>query len=202
MERKLTIQDKPEPKIKYPIHSLIKRRWSPRAFSSKEIQEDIALSLFEAARWAPSSYNEQPWRFIYAMREDWATFNNLASCLLPGNIEWAKQAPMLVLAIVKKTYSHNGRNYPHAWHDLGLALGNFTIEATSRDLYIRQMGGFLAEKAKEKFNIPNDFDAATMLAVGYLGNPDQLPEGFNEIELKPQQRKPLDEIVFRGTFSL
>ncbi|NER06095.1 MAG: nitroreductase family protein [Okeania sp. SIO3C4] len=195
-----TVQDKPEPDVLNEIHPLIRRRWSPRGFSDKPITEDIAMSLFEAARWAPSSYNEQPWRFIYAMKNDEEAFQKLCSCLVPGNVEWAKNAPMLVLAVAKKTYSHNGKHYRHSMHDLGLALGNFTVEATSRDLYLRQMGGFVVDKSREVFEIPNDYEPATMVAVGYLGSVESLTDNFVKTEYKQQVRKPIEELVFNGFF--
>lgn len=191
---------KPAANTQHTIHPLIAKRWSPRAFSTQQIDRETILSLFEAARWAPSSYNEQPWRFIYATPEQPEAFAKLAACLVPGNKEWAEQAPLLVAAITRNTYSGNGKVYRHNMHDLGLALGNLTIEATSRELYLRQMGGFDAERLRQSFDIPAEYQPATMLAIGYLGQPEQLPEAFRGAEWKAQQRKPLDDIAFEGYF--
>ncbi|MEN9445028.1 MAG: hypothetical protein RIS47_1919, partial [Bacteroidota bacterium] len=165
---------KPHPITTFDIHPLLAKRWSPRAFSKKLIEKESIMALFEAARWAPSAYNEQPWRFIYAGADNVNGFERLSSCLMGFNAGWATKAPLLVVAIAKDNSSHNDKPNPHAWHDLGLALGNLTLEATARDLYMRQMGGFDANKVAELYNLPAGFKAVTMLAIGYLGDASEL----------------------------
>lgn len=187
---------KPETQLEFPVHPLIEKRWSPRAFADKPLGREVMFQLFEAARWAASSYNEQPWRFIFAFRDDIAAFRKLFDCLSDFNQEWVKSAPALMLVLAKKTYSHNKAVHQQALHDVGLAMGNLSLQATSLDLYVHSMGGFDAAKAREVFNIPDDFQTVTMVAVGYLGKPDSLPEDLKTRETAVRQRKPLSELVF------
>ncbi len=180
------------------IHELLRRRKSPRAFSKEIMAKKDLMRLFEAARWAASSSNEQPWRFIFATKNEPENFEALVECLNPGNKIWASQAPVLVITIAKIFFNSNKAFNRHAWHDVGLATGNFMFQAMSMDLYVHPMAGFDHELAREKFNIPEGYEPATMMAVGYLGNADQLPEKLRERELAPRTRLPLDELVFSG----
>ncbi|MDE5417173.1 nitroreductase family protein [Labilibaculum sp. DW002] len=180
------------------IHELIDTRWSPRAFSDQEIEEEKVVKLFEAASYAPSCFNEQPWRFIYATKEYAERYEQLLSCLVEFNQMWVKTAPMIILTLVSKKFAQNGKVNHHAAHDLGLAIGNMSAQATSMDLYMHQMAGFSVEKAREMFEIPDDFDVLTMIAVGYIGNPDVLPENIREMESNKRERKPLNKILFDG----
>src|SRR6056297_1732879 len=127
----------------YPIHNLIQQRWSPRSFSDEPVEGELLNQLFEAARWAPSSYNEQPWRFIVARKEDQEAYKQLASVMNEFNQSWATDAPVLVLALTKTTFDLDGRDNPHAGHDLGQAIAHLTFEATKNDLYVHQMAGIL-----------------------------------------------------------
>ncbi len=182
----------------YPIHKLLKKRWSPRAFSEKSIDTELLNQLFEAARWAPSSYNEQPWRFIVARKNDTEAYEKLASVMNEFNQSWAMDAPVLVLALTKTTFGLDGRDNPHAGHDLGQAIAHLTFEATKNDLYVHQMAGISPEKARELYDISNDYNPMTMFAIGYKGQPESLDEKMQKQETSPRIRKDLDEILFEG----
>ena len=180
----------------YPIHELLTARWSPYAFEDRSVEDSDIRSLFEAARWAPSSYNEQPWSYIVARREEPEEFNKLLSCLVEGNQEWAKAAPVLVLCVVTLRFTRNNKENRAAVHDLGLAAENLVLEATSRGLSVHQMIGIEPEKAREIYNIPEGSEAWTAMAIGYRGEPTNLPEGLKGRDLTPRTRKRLAEFVF------
>ncbi|MCH6585395.1 MAG: nitroreductase family protein [Proteobacteria bacterium] len=182
----------------YPIHELLAERWSPYAFDDRPVPEADLRSLFEAARWAPSSYNEQPWRYIVCTKDDPEQFQRLLSCLVDGNQIWAKAAPVLALGVVSLRFARNAKDNRAAVHDLGLAAGNLLLEATTRGLFVHQMIGILPDKAREIYGIPEGFEAWTALAIGYKGDPMSLPDQLRERDLAPRQRKPLREFVFSG----
>jgi len=182
----------------YPIHELLADRWSPYAFADRPVPEADLRSLFEAARWAPSSYNEQPWRYIVATQNDPEQFQRLLSCLVDGNQLWAKAAPILVLGVVSLRFARNAKDNRAAVHDLGLAAGNLLLEATARGLFVHQMIGILPDKARDIYGIPEGFEAWTGLAIGYKADPANLPDPLRERDLAPRQRKPLPEFVFSG----
>lgn len=182
----------------YPIHELLTERWSPYAFQDKAVPEGDLRSLFEAARWAPSSYNEQPWSYIVATKENPEEFERLLSCLVETNQVWAKAAPALALGIVSRRFKRNDNINRAAVHDLGLATGSLLVEATARGLCVHQMIGILPDKARETYQIPEGFEVWTGIAIGYKGDPDQLPEPLKERDLKLRPRKPLKEFVFTG----
>ncbi len=183
------------------IHELIDKRWSPRAFSEKEIVTEKIEKLFEAASYAASCFNEQPWRFIYATKEYTERYDQLLSCLVEFNQMWVKTAPMIIMTLVSTKFAQNQKMNHHARHDLGLAIGNMSVQAMSMNLYMHQMAGFNVEKAREMFEIPTDFDIVTMIAVGYLGDPKQLPENIREIESNKRERRSLDKILFDGDWA-
>lgn len=187
-----------EAKVSYPILDVIANRWSPRAFDDRIVEDKVLMSLFEAARWAPSSMNEQPWRFIYTHKGT-STHAKIVETLMEGNKHWARNAPVLLLTLVKKTHS-NGSTNGAALHDLGLAMGNLSIQATNEGIGLHQMGGFSAEKAVELFTIPEEYSAVTAVALGYFGDPDQLPDGLKERELSERKRLPLASIVYKDQF--
>ena len=188
------------PDTQYPIHALLQKRWSPRAFSGKTVSTEALGSLFEAARWAASCYNEQPWRYIVARKEDTEEYDRLMSCLVEGNQAWAMQAPVLMLAVTKKTFTFNDKPNAHARHDLGLATAGMMLQAAALDLYMHAMGGILPERAAELYRVPDDFQVATGIALGYLGDPDSLAEPMKTTELEARVRKPLEEIVFASSW--
>jgi len=187
----------PSPHFEYPIHELLQKRWSPRAFSNKSIEDSILMSLFEAARWAASAMNEQPWRFIYANKANKDTYEKLLSCLADSNKLWAKTAPVLVMTLLKTNFNHNNTKNEWALHDLGLAIGNLTTQASSLDIYIHNMAGFSIEMANNLFDIPIGIKPITMIAIGYIGNYDLLPEQLKEREVAMQERKPLNELFIK-----
>ena len=182
----------------YPIHELLAERWSPYGFEDRPVAEADLRSLFEAARWAASSYNEQPWSYLVATRENPEEFARLLSCLVEPNQAWAKAAPVLALGVVSLRFSRNNKENRAAVHDLGLAAGNLLVEATSRGLSVHQMIGILPDKAGELYQIPENSEVWTALAIGYKADPEKLPDALKERDLAPRQRKPLSDFVFSG----
>jgi nitroreductase len=180
------------------IHELLARRWSPYAFADQAVSEDDLRSLFEAARWAASSYNEQPWSYIVATKANPAEFERLLSCLVEGNQAWARAAPVLALVCTSLHFARNGKRNAAAVHDLGLASGNLTMEATARGLYVHQMIGILPDKARELHQIPESVEPKTGLAIGYAADPAALPEKYRERDLATRTRKPPADFVFAG----
>src|SRR5437773_7104505 len=158
--------EKPAPN-NYPIEELIRRRWSPRAFSDQPVEAEKLRSLFEAARWAPSSFNEQPWSFILATKQKPEEHALLLSCLAEKNQQWAQQAPVLMVSVAKLNFDKTGKPNRHAFHDVGLAVGNMLVEATALGLFGHQMAGFSPEKVREIYGVPNDYEPVAGIAVGY-----------------------------------
>jgi nitroreductase len=182
----------------YPIHDFIAQRWSPRAFLDKPVEPEKVGSLLEAARWAPSSYNGQPWRFIVATKDDPLEYERLLACLVEFNQRWAKQAPVLVLSVAKKHFERNDKPNAHARHDVGLASMNLVVQAAALGLHTHGMAGFDADKARATYQIPLEFEPVAAWAIGYRGDPATLPEALREKEVEARKRKPLAEIVFSG----
>lgn len=182
----------------HPITDVLKQRWSPRAFSDKPLPPDVLRSLFEAARWAPSSGNEQPWAFLVASKEDGETHDKLLSTLVEANQIWAKHAPLLGIAISRLHWAKSGQPNRNAFYDTGGAMAGLTAEATFRGLFVHQMGGFDPKKASELFHIPADWEPIAAFVVGYPGDPDSLPEPYLAREKNPRTRKPLSEFVMSG----
>ncbi|GAA5509465.1 nitroreductase family protein [Novipirellula caenicola] len=182
----------------HPIHELIRKRWSPYGFDERSVSKQDIDALMEAARWAPSSYNEQPWSFIVATRDDGERFDQLLSCLVDANQAWAKAAPVLVLCCTRLKFSRNGKPNAAATHDLGLAAGNICFEATARGLSVHQMIGIHSDKAREVFEVPEDIQPLTAMAIGYAADPESLPEELKQRDQATRQRKPLSEFVFSG----
>ncbi|HZQ56293.1 MAG TPA: nitroreductase family protein [Bryobacteraceae bacterium] len=178
------------------VHELIRARWSPRAFSSRDVSDEDLKTILDAARWAASSNNEQPWRFLVARKSDPAAHDKLLNLLLPGNQSWAKFAPVLMIMAAKRTFSHNGAPNLYAVHDTGQALAHLFLQATALGLHAHGMAGFDRERARKELHIPDDYELGAAVALGYLGSPDQLSERHRQSELARRQRKPLNEIVF------
>lgn len=179
----------------YPIHELLAERWSPRAFSDEPVSNEVLGSLLEAARWAPSCYNEQPWRFVVATRSDAGEFKRLADCIFEGN-SWARSAPVLLLSVAQLTFERNGEANRHALHDVGLAVENLVLQAQALGLTTHQLAGFDVERARQALGIPDGFDPVCMIAVGRRAEPDALPDALREREVAPRVRKALNELVF------
>jgi nitroreductase len=169
-------------------------RWSPRAFSHKPVAAEDLKKIFEAARWAPSSYNEQPWRFFLGHRGD-ATYKKIFDSLVEFNQGWAKSAPVLILSVASKSFAHSGAANHYAIHDAGAANAYLVLQATKLGLHGHSMAGFDQEKARAAFGIPDNFAIGAVTALGHLGDVYSLPEGLLEQETSPRQRKPLHEIL-------
>ena len=182
----------------YPIQSLLADRWSPYGFADRPVAVTDLCSLFEAARWAASSYNEQPWSYLVATKDNPQEFDRLLSCLMEANQAWAKAVPVLALGVVNLQFTQNNKDNRAAVHDLGLAAGNLLVEATARGLSVHQMIGILPDKAREIYHIPEHSEAWTAVAIGYKADPATLPAALKERDLAPRQRKPLSEFVFAG----
>jgi nitroreductase len=182
-----------------PVHPLIARRFSPRAFSDRELTTAELETLFEAARLAPSSFNEQPWRFVI-VRRGGAGHAGMLSAMIASNQVWAQKAPLVVLNLVRGSLERNGITNPHAWHDLGLALGQLNIQAEAMGLGVRHLAGIDPEKARHAMQVPEEFDVVSMMVIGFPGDPNDLPENLKERELKRSPRKPLSELIHFGKF--
>jgi nitroreductase len=183
-----------------PIHNLLQRRWSPRSFSDRPVDSHTVTKLLEAARWAPSWRNDQPWRFIVASKDIPESFQRLIACLKPGNRRWARIAPLLMIAITKTSYDHSDRPNPVTLYDTGQAVAQLTIEALAHDLYVHQMGGIHLNKIREVYGIPPGFRPVVALAIGYLGQPLDLPADLQQREVAPRTRLPLNLIAFSGAW--
>jgi nitroreductase len=170
-------------------------RWSPRAFSHRPVAGEDLKKIFEAARWAASSYNEQPWRFLVGHRGD-PTYQKIFDSLVEFNQGWAKSAPVLILSAASKHFAHNKSPNQYAIHDTGAATAYLVLQATALGLHAHSMAGFDHDKARAAFGIPDSFHIGAVTALGHPGDADTLPEGLREQELAPRQRKPLAEIVF------
>lgn len=183
------------------VREILERRYSPYAFSPRPVEPEKLRQLFEAARSAPSSYNEQPWRFVVARREDHEAFDRLSQTLVDRNRQWARHAPVLVLSVAKVDFTHSGQPNRHAWYDLGQAAAYLTLQATELGLYVHQMAGFDPAKARQLVNIPEGFEPAAMMAVGYPDDSGAFPEALRQLDSTRRPRKPLDTLLFEGTWA-
>lgn len=182
-----------------PVNDLIRTRWSPYAFSSRPVDPDDLRALFEGARWAPSSYNEQPWRYLVATRDDPDEHARLLSTLVEANQEWARFAPVLALGLVSTRFERNGKVNRAAFHDLGLASAHLTFEASARGLSVHQMIGIEPDRARELYALPEGLEAFTGLAIGHAAQPGEpAPEALRERDARPRTRRPSASFVFHG----
>lgn len=175
------------------MHEFIKKRRSIRAFSSREISRDDMQEIMEAATWAPSSMNEQPWRYIYAYKGT-EGFKRIWDCLVPSNQTWTDDASVLVISIAKKTLARNGKPNRHYMHDTGLANENLIIQAITMDIYAHPMGGFDMDKTVAAFQLTDDDEVVCFIALGYKGDPQQLEEPNRTRETEERSRKSITEI--------
>lgn len=189
-------------KVKFDIQPDIVKRWSPRSFTDESIDLNDFRSLFEAASWAPSSMNEQPWRFVGALKEDKEQFEALRSLLVPGNEKWAKNAAALVVVLSKSHYNYKDRPNVNYQHDAGLATMNLLIQATYKGLHAHVMEGFDKEQAARQLALDKNIEPLTMIAIGHRGEPDQLEEPLLEREKKERSRRPLTDTLFRPSDSI
>lgn len=184
--------------VQYPVQDLIKNRWSPRAFSDKPVPKEVLQSLFEAARWAPSSSNEQPWAYIVATKDDADNFEKSLGTLVEFNANWARKAPVLVIAVAELAFAKNNAPNRNAQYDVGAASLQLSIEATARGLVVHQMAGFDPETAREAYNIPQGWEPIAAMAIGYQGDASSLPEPYQTREKAPRNRKAIREFVMSG----
>src|SRR5947209_17090462 len=180
----------------HPIHDLIRERWSPRAFADRPVAPGTLHSVLEAARWAASAANQQPWSFVVATREDAAAHARMVGTLMEGNVRWAQHAPVLIL-VVARLYEHPGKEHI-SFYDVGMAVGNLLTQVTHLGLVAHQMGGFHADMAREVLGIPDGYEPLAVIALGYPGDHEALPEDLRERELAPRSRKLQREFVFAG----
>lgn len=180
----------------HPIHDLISERWSPRAFADRPVEREKLYSIFEAARWAASAGNQQPWNFMIATKEHADDHERLLATLWEGNIRWAKHAPVLIL-VVAKLYDRPSKEQT-SFYDVGMAVGNLVTQAVDLGLVTHQMGGFDPDKARTILSIPEGYQPLVVMALGYPGTPDTLPDELREREIAPRSRKPLQEFAFEG----
>lgn len=180
----------------HPVHALIRSRWSPYVFASREVRQDDLASIFEAARWTASAYNEQPWRFFVAPKGQRSQYQRILDCLEEGNQRWAGRAPVLALGAAKTTFSRNGEANRVALYDLGQALATLTIEAISRGIHVHQMAGIVPDKAKSQLGVPDGYEAVVAFALGYPDRTGAGPVKLRELDDRPRGRRPLGELVF------
>lgn len=182
----------------HPIHELISERWSPRAFAERPVEREKLQSLFEAARWAASAGNKQPWTFLFATQEDTEAHARLVEGLNESNQIWAQHAPVLVVTVAQ-LYPYPGREHV-SFYDLGMAAGNLHTQAVALGLVSHPMGGFDAQKLRASLQIPEGHEILSVIAIGYPGSGEALPEALRERELLARTRKPQQEFVFEGVW--
>jgi nitroreductase len=182
----------------YPVHPLIAERWSPYAFSARPVPQAILYSLLEAARWAPSGDNQQPWYFLVATQEQPEDFQRLLSVLMSGNVRWAAQAPVLLLVVARLYSDYRGHPGYRSYYEVGLAVGALLVQARVLGLAVHQMGGFHQDRARADLGIPEGFAPIAAVALGYYGDQAALPEDLQRKERRARERKPLGEFVFRS----
>ncbi len=186
--------------VDHPISAMLVQRHSPYGFDpDKDVAGEDLAALFEAARWAMSSYNAQPWRYIVGVKShDRPLWEKIHGVLVTGNQPWAANAPVLALGIVENAFEHNGKPNKAAAHDLGAASAFLTVEASARGLCVHQMIGIEVEAARETFDINGTRDPFTALAIGYAGSPDNISDKLAERDRQPRARKALDELIIAG----
>lgn len=184
----------------FPVHELIRKRWSPRAFADELPSQKDLGSMLEAARWAPSCFNGQPWRFIIARKDQKDLYDRILQCLREKNQSWAHQAPVIGILVIRQDFEYNGK--PNRWcnFDGGLAMSQLILQAESLGWSVHVMAGLHRDKAREAFGIPDNFEPHVAFVVGKKGDPDTLPGDYPEQEREPRERKPLKDIVFSGTW--
>ncbi|HTX87403.1 MAG TPA: nitroreductase family protein [Bacteroidales bacterium] len=184
---------------RYPISEVIRKRWSPRAFDPRPVEKEKLQQVFEAARWAPSSANDQPWRFLVGLKGD-ETWSGIHEALDEGNRAWTRDVPVLILAIGRKMREKVNRLNSYYAYDTGQSVAYLSLEATRIGLHVHQMAGFDQDRASLRFGIPPEYEPLTVIAAGYLGDPSTLEEFQHKREIAPRVRKPLEELVFGSSF--
>lgn len=187
-----------EAKTTYQVNNLIKKRWSPRAFSSDKISYETLLTLFEAASWAASCRNEQPWHFIYGVKDEDDCYERIFNSLVLWNQKWAINAPVLAVGLAKISSDYHNKPNEYAKYDLGQAVATMAIQAMADDIYIHQMAGFDKDSIIKSFKVPDEFEPIVVIAIGKLGNLEILPKDIKELELKQRSRVRIESIVSNG----
>lgn len=182
------------------IHELIGERWSPYWFDNRPISNSDMCAIMEAARWAPSSYNEQPWCFLMSNREDVGRHAPMVECLIEGNRTWAREAPILLLGLTHRSFAQSGEPNPACEHDLGLAAASLTLEASARGIQVHQMSGILRARIRETYRVPADVTPLTALALGYCAAAKDVPDRYQDRQNRARERKPLSSFVYAGSW--
>ncbi len=183
-----------------PLAEELRTRFSPRSFAPAPVPPATLRALLEAARWAPSCFNEQPWHFIVATRDDPHEYARMLDCLMPKNQQWAHTAPVLMLSVARLDFQSGAKPNRHALHDVGQAVAQLTVQARHMGLYVHQMAGFSQKKARETYAIPDGYEPVAAIALGTLGDPEALPDDFKQMETAPRTRRTLAEFTFTGAF--
>jgi len=184
-------------KFDFPINDICKNRWSPRAFSNQKIEKEKLQSIFEAARWSPSAFNAQPWRFLIGYKDD-ENYRKIFESLVEFNQNWAGKAPILILNCYQLNFSHNLQPNNTAKYDLGQSVAHYSIEAVNQGLFTHQMTGFDAEKANLSFNLGEQITAFSVTALGYLGEVESLPEDMQKMERSDRIRMPQSDFILNA----
>jgi nitroreductase len=183
------------------ILEIIQERWSPYAFSPSPVEEFKLKAMFEAAGYAPSCNNEQPWLFVYTTQKEQKTFSDYISFLNESNRVWAKEAYAIVISMARTKFSRNGKINRYAFHDTGMAVTNLLLQALAMDLYVHQMGGFSLEMVKEYFRLDEDIEPVAVMAVGYLGDGYSLPAELLKRDEKRRPKRSVNEYSFKDSLS-
>ena len=186
--------------VEHAVPDSVRLRWSPVAFVPEELEDATFRALFEGARWAASAFNEQPWRFVVARRQDEARFGKMLDCLVDANRAWAQHASLVGIVCARTTFTRNDKPNAHAWFDTGQATAQLMLSAIHQGLYSHAMGGFDADKARDHFAIPEGFDPVCAIAIGRLGDGSLLEPDTAARDQSPRVRKSFDEIVVEGDF--
>ncbi|HEY1685731.1 MAG TPA: nitroreductase family protein [Tepidisphaeraceae bacterium] len=189
--------EKPAP-LEHDVLDLIRRRWSPRAFDTKPVEPAKIKTMLEAARWAASSMNEQPWNYLIATKDNATEFAKMISCLVPANQAWAKDAPLLMISVARAYFTKNNEPNRVALHDVGAASAQLTLEALNMGLFVHQMGGIEVEKIRTEYELPPGYEPVAGMAIGYPGDSEKLAEPYKTREKGNRVRKPIKEFAFRG----
>ncbi len=182
------------------VLEVIRKRWSPYQFSDRLVEPEKLKLMFDAARWAANSFNEQPWRYIVATKDNSREFERMLGCLTESNQAWARHVPVLMLSFAKRTFSHNGRPNRVAWHDVGAASCQLTLQAEALGLRVHQMAGIETGKIPTVYSVPEDFEPVAAIAVGYPGENSNVPESYRQRDSGKRTRKSFEEFVFEGTW--
>jgi len=183
-------------KTDYPLLDIIKDRWSPRSFADKPIDDEILHTLLEAARWSPSAFNEQPWRFILGVKNEDGNYSKILESLVEFNQNWAKNAPVLMVSCGRTTFTRNDKPNNYVAYDTGQSVSYLTMQALSHDVYVHQMAGFDKAKIKESFNISEEYEVFTVMALGYVDSADKLTYDLKKQETTERQRKAHNVLIF------